>query len=145
MKYFLALLLLFSFPLVAEERIELICDGTYTMITERNGKEIIQEELTIIIDETAMLVGNIKYDNSGYKKYEYSSDDFQLTEFNKFEIKENEFSFSHTQYLDGRTILTSTGQLNRYTGKFSSRMYAKEKPSLDSRYEGICKKTKRAF
>ena len=137
----LLILLLFSFPLFAEEKIKLLCEGTmFNEFGDTKKKHSYKKSMVLKIDDKGINVDDRRYERTSIQK------DSLYEEYTNYEKDEDKISYYHeiTNRSDGTITNFSAGTINRMTAEFRESSYIR-RTSLYSDFEGKCKKAERVF
>ena len=137
----LLILLLFSFPLVAEEKIILLCEGTmFTEFTNTKEKSSYKESIVLKIDDKGINVDSARYERTLIQK---DSKFETYTDYRKNDVKI--YYYHDAKYLsDGKLYIIYEGHINRITSEFTQRVYNLDTKFLRN-FNGKCRKAERAF
>ena len=137
----LLILLLFSFSLIAEEKLVLICEGTMTNeLGDTKKIHSYKKSMVLKIDDKGINVDDMRYERASIQN------DSLYEEYANYEKDEDKISYYNeiTNRSDGTLSSFSSGTINRMTAEFKELSYIR-RTSLYSSFEGKCKKAERAF
>ena len=131
---------MFSFPLFAEEKIKLLCEGTMFTKTDNKADGAYKKSMVLKFDEKGINVDGKRYEDTLMQKYS------TYETFTSYDYHEDNINYYHTveNVSDSKRDVMILGKINRMSAEFTQTTYYYD-ARFSMYFEGKCKKAERAF